>query len=136
MISVTSDKNQTNYVFKYCKRTCLNFAVKLNQSLYLKGTIISMIDKRTVHQMYLISHSVSESMHVLLTPRVKSWPHRNLWQNFHQLHRGQDFILCVVKNCPVTETLPRVHLLQTNQPGSGKVPQLYARNCQFFPLTC
>lgn len=27
-----------------------------------------MIDKRAVHQMYLISHSVSESMHVLLTP--------------------------------------------------------------------
>lgn len=27
-----------------------------------------MIDKRTVHQMYLISHFVSESMHVLLPP--------------------------------------------------------------------
>lgn len=68
MISVISDKKQTNYAFKSCKRTCLNFAVKLTQSLYLKDTILSMIDKRAVHQMYLISHSVSESMHVLLIP--------------------------------------------------------------------
>ena len=43
---------------------CLNFAVKLSQSLYLKGTILSMIDKRAVHQMYLISHSFSESTHM------------------------------------------------------------------------
>lgn len=46
----------------------LNFAAKLTQSLYLKGTILSMIDKRAVLQMYLISRPVSEGMRVLLTP--------------------------------------------------------------------
>lgn len=63
-----SDKKQAYFALQSCKMTCLNFAVKLPQSLYVKGTILSMIDKRAAHQMYLINHSVSESMHVLLTP--------------------------------------------------------------------
>lgn len=62
------DKSQTYLAFKACKRACLNFVVKFTRSLYLKGSILSMIDKRAVHQLYLISPSVSESMPVLLTP--------------------------------------------------------------------